>query len=290
MLNVLAIAPKRISVGARFTAAALGVALAGAAPAAADTTVSSNWAGYAVHRNGVTFSRVSAAWREPSARCTGSSPTYSAVWVGLGGYSVTSRALEQIGTELDCTAGGAVRSSAWYELVPKPSRPIYLHVRPGDSITASVVVVGHRATLKLTDRTTHRTFQKTVHPPVVDVSSAEWIVEAPSDCVSATECQTLPLANFGSARFSLARTETTTGHVGTIADPNWNTTKIRLRPGGHEFINYRPGDRAGAAAPSPLTAGGSAFSVTYSTVRITNPFESARSASVRAGYLVHPGR
>jgi hypothetical protein len=208
MLKVLVNLPKRFSTSAWFTTAALGVVLAGAAPAAADTTVSSNWAGYAVHRNGVTFSRVSAAWREPSARCTGSSPTYSAVWVGLGGYSVTSRALEQIGTELDCSAGRAVRSSAWYELVPKPSRPIHLRVRPGDSLTASVVVLGHRATLKLTDKTTNRTFQKTVHPSVVDVSSAEWIVEAPSDCVSATQCQTLPLADFGSAKFSLARTET----------------------------------------------------------------------------------
>jgi hypothetical protein len=290
MLKFLAISPKRFSVGARFATAALGVALAGAAPAAADTTVSSNWAGYAVHRNGVRFSRVSGAWREPRARCTGSSPTYSAVWVGLGGYSVSSEALEQIGTELDCTAGRAVRSSAWYELVPKPSRPIHLHIRPGDSLAASVVVVGHRVTLKLTDKTTHRTFQKTIHPSVVDVSSAEWIVEAPSDCVSATQCQTLPLANFGSANFTLARTETTSGHVGTIADPDWTTTKIRLRPGGHEFINYQPGDRAGAASPSPLTAGGSAFSVTYSTVRVTSPFLSAPSATVRAGYLVHPGR
>jgi Peptidase A4 family len=290
MLKFLAISRNRCSAGAWFTTAALGVALAGAAPAAADTTVSSNWAGYAVHRHGLTFSRVSAAWREPKARCSGSGPTYSAMWVGLGGYSVTSRALEQIGTELDCTAGGTIRSSAWYELVPKPSRPIGLKVRPGDSVTASVVVVGHRAALKLTDETTHRTFEKTVHPSVVDASSAEWILEAPSDCVSATQCQTLPLANFGSARFTLARTEATTGQAGTIVDRSWNTTKIRLRPGGHEFINYRPGDRAGAASPSPLSAGGSAFSVTYSTVRVPNAFDSARSATVRAGYLVHPGR
>ena len=289
MFNFLAFSPRRCSVGAWFTTAALGVALAGAAPAAADTTTSSNWAGYAAHQAGVSFSMVSAAWRQPKARC-GNRRTYSAVWVGLGGYSMTSQALEQIGTELDCTAAGAVASGAWYELVPKPSHPIHLKIRPGDALTASVVVVGHRTTLTLADKTSHRSFHKTVYPSVVDISSADWIVEAPSDCVSETRCQTLPLANFGSAKFSHARAQTTTGHVGTIVDPSWNTTKIKLRPGGHEFITYRPGDRAGVASPSPLTAGGSAFNVTYSTVRIANPDYAARGSSIRDGRLIHPAR
>jgi hypothetical protein len=289
MLKSPAFTPKKSSMRAWLATVALGAALAGAAPAAADTTVSSNWAGYAAHRAGVSFSKVSAAWRQPKARC-GAGRSFSAVWVGLGGYSVSSQALEQIGTEMDCTAGGATRSSAWYELVPKPSRTIHLNIHPGDSLSASVVVAGHRTTLTLTDNTTQRSFRKTVYPAVVDVSSADWIVEAPSDCVSQTQCQTLPLADFGSTKFTSATARTTTGHVGTIVDPTWNTTKIKLRPGGHEFINYHPGDHAGAASPSPLTAGGSAFNVTYSTVRITNPFEAARSASVRDGYLVHPGR
>src|SRR5665213_168941 len=95
------------------------------APAAlADTTRSSNWAGYAVHGSHTSFRRVFGAWRQPAATCTAGTPTYSSVWVGLGGYSTTSQALEQIGSEVDCSASGRVVSSAWYELVPAASRNI----------------------------------------------------------------------------------------------------------------------------------------------------------------------
>ena len=33
--------------------------------------------------------------------------SYSAVWVGLGGYSENASALEQIGTDADCSRSGA---------------------------------------------------------------------------------------------------------------------------------------------------------------------------------------
>src|ERR1700733_4136515 len=144
-------------------------------PAAlADTTQSSNWAGYAIHRDGVSFSKVIGAWRQPDATCTPGTPSYSAVWVGIGGYSITSDALEQIGTEVDCSATGRVASSAWYELVPAASQSIKLIVRPGDELNASVTVTGHKVDLTLNDLTRHRKFTKNLRASVVDVSSAEW--------------------------------------------------------------------------------------------------------------------
>lgn len=60
-------------------------ALAGASTASANTAQSSNWAGYAVHRSGVTFTRVTGEWTAPQATCTAGQATYSAVWVGIGG-------------------------------------------------------------------------------------------------------------------------------------------------------------------------------------------------------------
>src|SRR5438874_1315188 len=64
-----------------------------AAPAAlAKAAQSTNWAGYAVHRDGVSFRRVSANWTQPNASCAGGQPSYSSAWVGLGGYSPTSDA------------------------------------------------------------------------------------------------------------------------------------------------------------------------------------------------------
>ena len=60
--------------------------------------------------------------RPPScSSAAGTGSTASAFWVGLGGNSGTSNALEQTGTESDCAADGTASYSAWYELVP-PAR------------------------------------------------------------------------------------------------------------------------------------------------------------------------
>src|SRR5947209_845392 len=174
------------------------LALLGAHSALADSIGSSNWAGYAIHRPGTSFSAVQATWRQPNASCTPGIRTFSSYWVGLGGYGVASQALEQIGTEVDCTRSGGVSSTAWYELVPAPSVPISLPVRPGDLLSAKVTVRGRRAVLSLQDLTSGLGFSRTASLSSVDVSSAEWIVEAPSDCTSSTNCRTLPLADFGS--------------------------------------------------------------------------------------------
>jgi hypothetical protein len=275
--------------------AALTVAatLAIAAPSAlADTASSSNWAGYAVHRAGTRFTSVSGAWRQPTATCRTGRRTYSALWVGLGGFNGSSNSLEQIGSEVDCTASGQVSSSAWYELVPAPSRPIRMRVRPGDELLAGVTVTGNRVAMVLDDVSTRHSFRKTFQMSAPDVSSADWILEAPSECVSQSVCQTLPLANFGSATFNWAKVQAVGGHTGTISDPFWDETQIKLTPGGRRFVvNNGAGPTAGAAVPSPLTANGTSFKVKFSTVTVqSNPFFIRRSAALRAGYLVHPGR
>jgi hypothetical protein len=259
-----------------------------AAPAAlADTSQSSNWAGYAVHRGGTSFSRVLGKWQQPLATCTSNQPTYSAIWVGLGGFSPSSPALEQIGTELDCSASGKVESSAWYEFVPAASHTIRLSVRPGDQVSAAVNVTGSRVVLTLTNLTRHRTFSKTLHGRV-DVSSAEWIVEAPSDCFSDGTCQTLPLADFGSANFNLASARSMTGHNGAVSDRAWNTTRIDLAPGGRRFVGFQAAG-AGTAIASSLGAGGNTFSVTYRGAASGTQAAATRQLR-RDGHLVHPAR
>jgi hypothetical protein len=265
------------------------LALAGTPAALADVNDSSNWSGYAIHRGSVKFTKVSANWTQPTATCTAGHRSYSAFWVGLGGYNTTSNALEQIGTEVDCTSGGKVRSTAWYELVPAASRTIRLRVRPGDAIRATVRVAGQRVTLALYDGTAKRWFRKTLHTRTVDVSSAEWIAEAPSECFSGAPCQTLPLANFGSTTFSGALARSTSGHAGTISDRAWRWTQIRLTPGGRRFVVAAGSTpAAGAATPSALAANGSQFSVVYSSVSAQRTaFLRARQASLGAGHIVH---
>jgi hypothetical protein len=260
--------------------------LLGAAGASADSSQSANWAGYAAHGSRVHFRSVSGSWTQPKVSCTAGQPAYSSLWVGLGGYSISSRALEQIGTEADCSASGRIVSSAWYELVPAPSRAIALTVAPGDRIHAEASVSGREVTLQLSDLTRHRTFRRTVRASPLDTTSAEWILEAPSLCSTASDCQTLPLADFGSAAFTAASAVTTTGERGTVSSRRWTTTRISLAQVGRQFISGAPsGGVAATAVPSQTTRSGSSFRVVYegSPVRV----ETVNARSVSAARLVH---
>ena len=215
--------------------AALLTASAGAGAASAATAVSSNWSGYAV--TGAIFSSVTGTWIQPTADCTSArgSVTASAFWVGLGGDSGSSNALEQAGTEADCSATGTASYSAWYELVPAASVKLPLAISPGDTISATVTVKGTQVTLQVADKTTGKAVTKTLSMASPDVSSAEWIAEAPS-AVTNMGTQVLPLTDFGTVAFSNAEATTKSGHTGTISDSAWTATRIAL-----ETRNSGPG-------------------------------------------------
>lgn len=267
----------------------LAAFLVGAPVAMANSAKSTNWAGYAIHRPGVTFREVSGTWTQPTATCVAGQPTYSAAWIGLGGYKPTSQALEQIGTELDCNAAGKDKSSAWYELVPAASQTISLPVSPGDVMHATVTVTGHRVVLDLQNLTQHRNFHKVLDAPSIDVTSAEWIVEAPSECVNNFACQALPLANFGSVTFDSASATTTTGRAGAIVDRGWGRTKIKLTAGAQRFVvAQNTTDVAGTAVPSTLRGAGTAFDVTYATAAAQpGPGFTRRHPHLSAGHIQH---
>jgi hypothetical protein len=223
--------------------------------------ISSNWSGYAIHEAGVSYSRITGTWRLPSADCASAAPAYSAAWVGIGGYRLGSSAIEQVGTETDCTNGGAVRTSAWYELVPDPSHVLRLTVRPGDAVRATVSVAGQRVTLTLRDLTRRRGVMRRLTAPALDRSSAEWIVEAPSRCRSRKRCRTLPLADFGSVDFSGARARDSGGAAGPIGSRGWTHTRITLAAPGPSVPPYER--QISGAVPSALSASGGAFRVAF---------------------------
>jgi hypothetical protein len=264
----------------------------GAPAALADSTTSVNWAGYAAHRTGVHFRRVTAEWRIPSASCTPGIPGYSSLWAGLGGYSGSSNALEQTGIEVDCSSSGRGVYYAWYELVPAAPGTIRLTVRPGDLIRATVAASGGRVTITLADLTRRLTFRKRFHPSQLDTTAADWIVEAPSDCTTGGLCFTLPLADFGRATLQAARAASVQGRSGAIARPGWSNTKITLVPHGLRFFAGTAQGLA-QAVPSALSSGGSAFAVSFegsSQSAPSRPFSSVRAAHRLVGRLVHPKR
>jgi hypothetical protein len=231
-----------------------------------DSQVSSNWAGYVVSGPDPTvptsFTRVAGRWIQPAATCDGLRRTYSAFWVGLGGFAETSQALEQIGTEADCTASGNARYAMWYELLPAASVPIKLKVFPGNAITASVKVAGTKVTLQIKNLTRKTTFTKTLRMSAPDLSSAEWVAEAPSACSSAGRCAQLPLSNFGSLSFTRAST-TANAHAGTISDPAWTSTMIQLVSNADDSFISDGQTSATGALPSALSPDGTSFRVDW---------------------------
>jgi hypothetical protein len=259
-----------------------GFALNGAAPASAHVVnaqqaASQNWAGYVAHSSlgSGQFSSVSGSWVQPSVNSS-TGQGYSAFWVGLGGSSSQSQALEQVGTSAD-TVNGQTQYYAWYELVPAPETRLDLAVHPGDHMTGKVSVSGTTVNISLSDQTTGQSVTKQLQMSNPDTSSAEWIAEAPSSVSPDGAHQVLPLADFGKVTFTNA-SATSDGHTGSVSDPNWSLQQVQLNsPGGSGdwtgggagiagdgagFVSAQSG--AGAQASS-LTGDGSSFSVGWTS-------------------------
>lgn len=279
--------------------------LALAAPALATTqaAASENWAGYVVTPNDASgFSAVSGKWIAPRVACTANSePSYSAYWVGLGGGAQQSSALEQIGTQADCSASGTARYYAWYELVPSAPVRVPLAIHPGDSVWARTAVNGDRVSLRIVDQTTHRSFRRTLRMTAAtpDTSTAEWVAEAPSTCAGGAtgQCNPLPLADFGTASFSDAHA-TAGGHTGTISDSHWTAQAVELTPSSGATFGggpggYFPGASAYAvesgytgatgAAPTALSDRGTKFAVRYGAAFQAGSVGGGQAASNPAG-------
>jgi Peptidase A4 family len=149
----------------------------------------------------------------------------------------------------------------WYELLPAASVPIKLKVFPGNAVTASVKVNGTKVTLQIKNLSRKTTFTKTLRMSAPDLSSAEWVAEAPSACNSAGRCIELPLSNFGSLSFTRAST-TADAHTGAIADPGWTATMIQLVANADSpFISN--GQTSTGAFPSALSTDGTSFRIDW---------------------------
>jgi hypothetical protein len=149
-----------------------------------------------------------------------------------------------------------------------------------------VTVVGEAVTVKLSDATTGRVFKRTLHTAQIDTSSAEWIVEAPSECAGSSNCRPLPLANFGSATFSAARAVTRSGRRGGVSDHAWGTTRITLSGTRHLLHSSPSGDGRAIAVASQLADRGSSFTVTYVVSSATAP--SSPQSRRRGSLLARP--
>ncbi len=262
--------------GSASGAGAGGEAVHGTAARTQQTDISSNWAGYVATGPGSTSTTASAAmaytdvtgqWIEPKASCAGGSPTAVAIWVGLGGYSESSQELEQTGTSADCSPNGTPSYYIWYELVPADSVNVTsLKINPGDVIASVVQVNGTKVLVQVIDRTRKTRFTKRLTMATPDLTSAEWIAEAPSQCSDSGFCRQIALTNFGSINFTQSFA-TGNGTGATMSSPNWMLTALQLVPRAHRFFggnNASSSNGFGAGAnPSALSADGKGFSIAW---------------------------
>jgi len=150
--------------------------------------------------------------------------------------------VEQDGTLAQCYHGSAYYYT-WWEMYPTNSiQTVGTAVRPGDSISASVVRSGSTYTLKVTDSTrSGDSFSTSQSCSGCANSSAEWIAEAPSGRQGI-----LPLANFGTWTESGATVNS--GVISSFPD---------------DEITMVNSSGSVKAQPGPLNGSGSGFTVTW---------------------------
>ena len=213
---------------------------------------STNWAGYVVPTttDSGAVSAVSGSWIVPAVTGSG----YSAIWVGMDGYS--SNSAEQIGTE-QAIINGKTQYSAWFEMYPNPPQKIDRPVNAGDNITASVQYTNSSFVLTLQDNNWPTVFivnETTDYTP--QRNSAEWIIEAPSASQGI-----LPLADFGSIAIN--------GMQATIGDKtgalsNWMPVAMNMG-------NQSGG---GIVQTNGLNTAGNSFTASYVAVSSVEPVTS----------------
>ncbi len=200
-------------------------------------STSDNWSGYAT--TGAIYHDVRGSWTVPAVPCATHQTAYSSFWVGFDG-DVTST-VEQIGTDADCSDGSQVYY-AWYEMYPKVSVTFPNTVRAGDHFNAEVSFNRNgQFVLDISDTTRGWSHHVTQTLQNAKRGSAEWVAEAP-----AGPSGTLPMANFGTVRF----TNCTANGVAIGSNPNVDPITM-LSKG------------VTKARPSGLSSGGTSFTVTW---------------------------
>ncbi len=196
-----------------------------------NTTESSNWAGYVVATNfnnpGHEVTGVSGSWIVQNVNASYYC-TYSAQWVGIGGFFNGDSSLIQAGTtsQYDCGAS----FSAWYEMLPAAETVINMTIYPGNIINVHIFLAKSPDLwyIYLNDTSENEHFFKAVYYNS-SLLSAEWIEERPE-----INGQLSCLSDFGTAYYGgqytgLKMTDyaTINGETGTISSfPYENITMV----------------------------------------------------------------
>lgn len=157
---------------------AVTIAISGSAPPSATPAfgMTTNWSGYAF--TGSQFTAVSSSFNVPQIPA-GSTDADTAEWVGIDGWG--SPTILQAGIDETIQAGQSY-VYAWWESYPAPSQEISsFPVSAGDEVTVAIVRQADGSWLiQMFDLTNGSTWHTTLSY-YGQLTSAEWVVEAPTD-------------------------------------------------------------------------------------------------------------
>lgn len=189
---------------------------------------------------------MSASWVIPSVTST-STPAFSAIWTGIGGWFRNGNKLIQAGSEQDVLSGGA-KYSVWYEIYPKAPVTVTT-ANVGDSVFVSIFEnAGRPNTWHITiqiNSVTKLSSDFRVNTNFAAEATAEWIVERP---LLVLGHQIAPLADFGTATFSSC----------TV-----NGEGLSSQTSAIEVTMTRDGTSSGTLLTQPSALSGNSFSVVW---------------------------
>ena len=165
-------------------------------PVSLSVTRSSNWSGYSA--KGGPYTEVTGTFTVPSVALSAPLSTQVSQWVGLDGTSQSDSSLIQAGVDEfpDAQSPIGYDVQAWWEILPAAETNITtVNVSAGDRVTVTIWQVNPGTwRIELTDDTTGQSFATPDESYKGPGSSAEWIVEATTECQSS--CHTASLAPF----------------------------------------------------------------------------------------------
>jgi hypothetical protein len=160
-------------------------------PQLVTTQKSELWAGY--EEVGSLFTEVGAQWVVPAIQPSAGN-SISSEWIGIGGSGAIPT-LIQCGT-LAGQTGGTAQYVDFYELYPAPNVLLPTPVSPGDLMVAVITETSPGMwQIKIDDQTKGWNFQKSFAWSSADITSAEWIMEYPTN-------GNFGLADFGTLTFT----------------------------------------------------------------------------------------
>ncbi len=225
-------------------------------PSPTDDVQSSNWSGYS--SVGGPYTVVKGTFTVPSP-VTGTSPhAQVAEWVGVDGTSAGDPTLIQAGVDeqADPQSPGGMDVSPWWEILPATATPITsVSVSPGDKVTVTIWQVnGNMWEINLVDDTTGKGFFTPPEHYTGPGSTAEWVVEATTECRS--QCRTAPLAPYRPAvtftDLGMAGPQKSLDEISMVQGFGTVSTPSAMTPGGFT-VSYTGDAQFSAinARPSP---------------------------------------